>query len=94
VKTCRVSGVSVRSATSAVITTSHSSRLHVVPGVGDALARVLAGRPDHRLGDLADLLGQLQHAQEHALTAVEGLVGSSQVHRSSMPAQRSADRSF
>src|SRR5690606_1737517 len=48
---------------------------HVVPGVCGALARILAGGTDHRLGDLADLLRQLQDAQQQLVGAVDRPVG-------------------
>jgi hypothetical protein len=38
--------------------------LHVVPGVGDALARVLAHNADDGLGDLAGFLGELHDAEQ------------------------------
>jgi hypothetical protein len=38
--------------------------LNVFPGVGDALARVLAERPDNGLGDFAGFLGQLHDAYQ------------------------------
>jgi hypothetical protein len=38
--------------------------MHVVPGVSDALARVLAHGPDDGLRDLAGFLGEFHDAQQ------------------------------